>query len=192
MPGDREKKEKTMIYIHLAEGFEEMEAVVPADVLRRAGLDVKLVSVTGNRKVTGAHGIALEADLLFEEADYGACRMIVLPGGMPGMANLESHGGLQKQLEAFVREGKYAAAICAAPMIFARRGYLKGKKAVIYPGMEEHLTAGGAEPSKDAAVREGNLVTGRGPGAAFDFALKLAEVLKGKEAVRELEKELAR
>ena len=122
-----------MIFIHLAEGFEEIEAITAADVLRRAGLDTRLVSVTGNRAVTGTHGIVLEADMLFEEADYSECNMIVLPGGLPGAYNLRDHQGLEKKIKEFASEGKGIAAICAAPLVLGAHGILEGKKATIYP-----------------------------------------------------------
>ena len=106
-----------MIAIHLAEGFEEIEALTVADVLRRAGKDAQLVSVSGNLMVTGAHGITVKADCLFEDADYAACEMLVLPGGMPGTKHLGEHQGLCRLLREFANDRKYIAAICAAPMV---------------------------------------------------------------------------
>ena len=169
----------TMIYVHLAEGFEEVEALTVVDVLRRAEADVKTVSVTGSRMVTGTHGITVEADLLFEDADYDKCEMIVLPGGLPGSTNLQAHEGLTANIRAFASAGKKLAAICAAPMVFGSCGILDGKKATIYPGMEEYLT--GAEPTGEAATVDGNIITGQGPALAMEFALAIAENVKGKE-----------
>ncbi len=169
-----------MIYVHLAEGFEEVEALTAVDVLRRAELDVKTVSVTGSRKVTGTHGVPVEADILFEEADYDKCDMIVLPGGMPGSSNLEAHEGLAAHIKAFAKNGKKLAAICAAPMVFGTCGILDGKNATIYPGMESFLK--GAKPTGEAATVDGNIITGQGPALAMEFALTLVENIKGKEA----------
>lgn len=168
-----------MIYVHLAEGFEEVEALTAVDILRRAEIDVKTVSVTGSRMVTGTHGIPVEADLLFEDADYDRCEMIVLPGGLPGSTNLQAHEGLTANIRAFASAGKKLAAICAAPMVFGSCGILNGRKATIYPGMEEYLT--GAEPAGEAVTVDGNIITGQGPALAMEFALAIAENVKGKE-----------
>ena len=108
-----------MVFIHLAEGYEEVEALTCVDVLRRAGVDAKMVSVTGSLLVKGAHGINIEADLLFEDADYDACEMIVLPGGLPGATNLRDHAGLTARIKEFAKAGKPLAAICAAPLALA-------------------------------------------------------------------------
>ncbi len=168
-----------MIYVHLAEGFEEVEALTAVDVLRRAECDAKLVSVTGSMVVTGTHGIPVQADLLFEDADYENCEMIVLPGGLPGATNLLEHKGLKAQIEAFAAAGKWLAAICAAPMVLGAHGVLRGKKATIYPEMEEHLI--GAEPTGETVTVDGNVITGQGPALAMEFALQLLEALKGRE-----------
>lgn len=126
-----------MILIHLARGFEETEAITVIDVLRRADLDAHFVSLGVFRQVIGAHGIMIEADYRYEEVDYGCCDMIVLPGGLEGAKALSVHKGVRKQLLTFAREGKGLAAICAAPMILGELGILEGKRATIYPGMEE-------------------------------------------------------
>ncbi len=173
-----------MVFIHLAEGFEEVEALTAVDVLRRAGVDAKTVSVTGNKMVTGTHGIPVEADLLFEEADYGSCEMIVLPGGLPGATNLGSHAGLTDQIKAFAAAGKKVAAICAAPMVLSQCGILEGKEATIYPGMEEELA--GAKATGANVTVCGNIITGKGPALAMEFALALTEALKGKEVREEV------
>ena len=152
------------VYVHLAEGFEEIEAVTIVDVLRRAEVDAETVSITGERVVKGAHGIPVTADLLFEEADYDNCEMIVLPGGMPGTTNLGAHKGLEEQLKKFEEKNRWLAAICAAPMIFGNLGLLKGKKAVIYPGMEEHLK--GAQVGEKPVEIDGKAMLCRLPSAA--------------------------
>ncbi len=177
-----------MIYVHLAEGFEEVEALTAVDVLRRAEIDVKTVSVTGSKTVAGTHGVNVEADILYEETDYEKCEMIVLPGGMPGSTNLEAHEGLAAHIKCFADNGKKLAAICAAPMVLGTCGILDGKKATIYPGMEECLK--GAEATGEVVTVDGNIITGQGPALAMEFALTLVEVLKGKEAADEVAADL--
>ena len=171
-----------MVYVHLATGFEEIEALTIVDVLRRGGVNAKMVSVTGDKMVTGTHEIPVYADLLFEEADYDSCDMIVLPGGMPGAANLGAHNGLTDQIKAFAKAGdagKKVAAICAAPLVLADCGILKGLDATIYPGMERQLLD--ANPNGANVTISGNIITGKGPALAMEFALALVEVLKGAE-----------
>ncbi len=173
-----------MVFIHLAEGYEEVEALTCVDVLRRAGVEAKTVSVTGNLLVRGAHGINIEADILFEDADYDACEMIVLPGGLPGATNLRDHAGLTEQVKAFAKAGKPLAAICAAPLALAAHGALEGKEATIYPGMESNLA--GANPTGGTVTVDGNVITGMGPALAMEFALALVEFLKGEETKKEV------
>lgn len=173
-----------MVYIHLAEGFEEVEALTVVDVLRRAGVDAQTVSMTGSKTVCGTHGIKVEADQLFEEADYEACEMIVLPGGLPGATNLRDHAGLTEQIRSFAKAGRNLAAICAAPLVFGTCGILDGKQATIYPGMEAELT--GAEPTGQHVTVCGNIITGMGPALAMEFALALVEHLKGADVRAEV------
>ncbi len=168
-----------MIYVHLAEGFEEIEAVTIVDVMRRADIPVKIVSITGEKIVKGAHNISVSVDILFEEADYGKSDMIVLPGGMPGTLNLGQHEGLTRQLRIFAEEGKWLAAICAAPSVLAKLSLLKGKKATSYPGFKDQMI--GAEYTEDRVIQDGNIITSRGPGTSIEFSLKLVEVLKGSQ-----------
>lgn len=168
-----------MVYVHLANGFEEVEALTVIDLLRRAGVEVKSVSITGEKKVMGTHGIPVEADILYEEADYEACEMIVLPGGLPGADYLGEHEGLVKHIRCFAENDKYLAAICAAPQVFGAQGVVEGKKATIYPGMEKCLN--GALPQAEIVVQDGKVITSMGPATAMPFALKLIEALKGKE-----------
>lgn len=127
------------IYVFLAEGFEEVEALTPVDVLRRAGLPVKTVSVTGVLTVNGAHGVPVVADMVFEEVKEGDAEMIVLPGGLPGATNLDAHEGLGKLIMTFAEAGRPLSAICAAPLVYGKRGLLKGKKVTCYPGFEKYL-----------------------------------------------------
>lgn len=161
------------IAVHLADGFEEIEAISIIDVLRRADLEVVSVSVTGKLEVNGAHQIKVLADKLFESVDYKDIYMIVLPGGMPGASNLNMHEGLKAQIVRFNDENKPLAAICAAPLVFGNLGLLNGKQAVCYPGFEKYLK--GSEVLSIPVVESGNFITGRGPGVAIAFALKIVE-----------------
>lgn len=172
------------IYVHLAEGFEEIEAVSIIDVLRRAGLKVITVSVINNRIVKGSHNIEIKADLLFEEVDYSLGEMIILPGGMPGAKNLNDHEGLKSKIIEYEKNGKYLAAICAAPIVFGNLGILKDKRAVCYPGYEAHLP--GAIVTCTPYMVDGKIITGRGVGAALQFALEIVRILKGEEQVLQL------
>ena len=175
-----------MIYVHLAEGFEEIEALTAVDVLRRASIDVQTVSVTGNRVVTGTHGVPVTADILYEDAEYEDCEMIVLPGGMPGAANLQAHEGLLTHIKCFAENGKKLAAICAAPTALAAFGVLGGKKATVYPGMDADLTAAGASYTGLPITIDGNIITGEALGAAIPFALALARTLAGADAANKV------
>ncbi|MDP3433266.1 MAG: DJ-1/PfpI family protein [Bacteroidota bacterium] len=170
---------KKKIAVHLADGFEEIEAISIIDVLRRADLEVVVTSVTGKLEVTGAHQLKVLADKLFEEVNYNDLSMIVLPGGMPGAANLDAHEGLRAQIVKFNNENKPLAAICAAPLVYGNLGVLKGKQAVCYPGFEKYLK--GAEVLNSPVAESDNVITGRGPGAAIQFALKLVEKLVSAE-----------
>lgn len=173
-----------MVYILLGTGFEESEALVTADVLRRADIPVALAGIGGST-VTGSHGITVQADVPVESVVLKEGDMVVLPGGMGGVASIEG----SEAAMALVREAAlecWLAAICAAPTLLARAGLLsEGVRCVCYPGMERELSAAGAAPEMDrSVVVEGKLVTGRGPGSAFDFGLTLVEVLAGADAAR--------
>lgn len=174
----------TKIAVHLAEGFEEIEAISIIDVLRRAEFDVEVVSMNKSKEVNGAHEITVKADILFEDLDYDNIDMIVLPGGMPGAANLKAHIGLREQILNFNDTKKPLAAICAAPMVFGNLGLLKEKKATCYPGFEEELH--GAIITGEAVEEAENIITGKGAGVAINFALKIVEKFKGKEVADEL------
>ncbi len=172
------------VYIFLAEGFEEMEAVTPLDLLRRVGINAKFVSVGEALQVKGAHNILYTADLLFDEAAATMADGIVLPGGMPGTLNLLAHHGLCSLIHIYHTAQKPICAICAAPLILGELKLLAGKTATIYPGMEDKLI--GATPSKNEVCVDGNIITSRGPGTAIPFSLKLAEIFAGKEAAEKL------
>ena len=167
------------IFLFLAEGFEETEAVATIDILRRGGLEVITVSVTGRNAVTGAHGIPVVADQLFDETGFSEGDMLVLPGGNPGTEHLGEHAGLKTLLLRYNNEGKRIAAICAAPSILGELKLLDGKQAVVYPGCEKSLK--GATIMDASVVKDGTIITAKGPGSAFDFGLAIVTELKGEE-----------
>jgi len=166
------------VFIFLADGFEEVEAIAAIDILRRAEIEVTTVSVSDKNSVRGAHNITVLADSLFTETDFSKNNLLYLPGGMPGTKNLEAHEGLKKLLMQQAGAQKPIAAICAAPSILGKLGLLKGEEAICYPGYENQLT--GAVLSKDKIVKSGIYSTAQGAGVAIEFALKLVEELKGK------------
>lgn len=176
------------IAIFFGTGYEEIEALTVVDMCRRAGIEISMVSITGESKVTGSHGITVEMDLRFEEVDFAALDMIVLPGGMPGTRNLEAHQGLMEQVDAFCRDGRYVAAICAAPSIFGHRGIVNGRKACCYPGFEEELA--GAEVCYENVCVSDHVITSRGMGCAIDFSLAIISVLCGRETAEEKAKSI--
>ncbi len=172
------------IAVHLADGFEEIEAVNIIDVLRRAELKVNIISVTDNLEVKGSHGIKSIADQLFSQVNYENIDMIILPGGMPGSANLNEHLGLREQILNFNENKKLLGAICAAPLVFGNLGILKNKKATCYPGFENQLH--GAIVTNENIEVADNIITGKGAGVAITFALKIAEIFKGKTLAEKL------
>jgi protein deglycase len=174
----------TTIFVFLAEGFEEIEAITPIDIWRRAGYDVKTISITTNKAVTGAHQITVYSDYLYGEADYNQGDMIFLPGGMPGTLNLDAHAELKELITEFSTKGKYIAAICAAPIVLGHAKLLLGKKATCYPGYEKELI--GSEVTSRNFECDGNIITGKGAGVALEFALRVVELLSGKEAAMNL------
>lgn len=161
-----------MIYLFLADGFEEIEALATLDVLRRCGLDVTTVSINPTLQATGAHGVAVTADATFDSANYQEAQAIVLPGGMPGARNLLDHSGLRKVLLAQNARQGVVAAICAAPMVLGQNDLLNGRKATCYPGFEGMLT--GATVESKLVVEDGHIITGRGPAAAIPFGCAIA------------------
>lgn len=172
------------IAVFFGTGYEEIEALTVVDILRRAGETVEMVSITEERTVAGSHGIAVGMDTIISEVDFDSVDVLVLPGGMPGTKNLEACGVLMEQVDDFVKEGKTVAAICAAPSILGHRGHLQDRKACSYPSFESHLE--GAEVLQTPAVVDGNIITGRGMGAAISFGLAILEKLQGKEAASNL------
>jgi len=166
--------------IFFATGYEEIEALTVVDILRRAGEEITMVSVTDERSVTSSHGVEVTMDKVLSEVNFDETDVIVLPGGMPGTKNLEACAALMEQVDAFVQAGKTVAGVCAAPSILGHRGHLNGKKACSFPDMESQLE--GAEVLREPAVIDGNIITGRGMGAAIPFGLAILEKLQGKEA----------
>jgi len=166
------------VFIFLADGFEELEAIAPVDIFRRAGFEVTTISVTGEKTVRGAHNLSVVADNLFQEVDFSENDLLYLPGGMPGTRNLDAHEGLKKLLLKQSFENKEIAAICAAPSILGKLGLLKGKEAICFPGFEDQLL--GAMVSNEKIVKSGTISTAKGAGVAVQFALKLVENLEGK------------
>ena len=173
-----------MVYILLATGFEEAEALIPADLLRRAGIDTALAALEGEF-VEGGHGITVKADLPLEAVKPEQGDMIVLPGGALGYRNLGASPAVEELVKTAAADGLWVAAICAAPTLLGRWGLLEGKKAMCYPGMEGQLT-GAWVPAEIPVIRDGNIITSRGAGTAFDFGLKLVEVLAGSEKAAEV------
>ncbi len=167
------------VALFLANGFEEIEALGTVDVLRRAEIPVQTVSISDELKVTGAHNVTVFADKLFTDVNFSAVDVLILPGGMPGSKNLNEHQGVKELIKTFVSEKKYVAAICAAPMVLGELGLLKGKNATCYPGFESQLI--GANITGENVTVDGTIITGKGPGFMFDFALQIVEVVAGKE-----------
>jgi 4-methyl-5(b-hydroxyethyl)-thiazole monophosphate biosynthesis len=167
-----------MIYMFLADGFEEIEALCPLDLMRRAGLEVTTVGI-GGTFVIGAHGITVTADISEENFTGKDTEMIFLPGGMPGTLNLAASDTVIGAIKKAHENGVYIAAICAAPSILGDMGLLDGKRAVCYPGFEDKLKA--AVISKDRVVKDENIITAAGMGVAVDFGLLLVKTLCGEE-----------
>jgi 4-methyl-5(b-hydroxyethyl)-thiazole monophosphate biosynthesis len=176
------------VFVFLASGFEEIEAISIIDTLRRAKVETIVVTIPQEEDVfwvEGAHGISIAGDSLFDETDFSNGDMLILPGGMPGTNNLNAHEGLKELIEEYNNQNKYVAAICAAPLILGEMGLLKGKKAVCYPGYEDQLI--GAEiVENEHVVVDGKIITSKGPGTAIEFALKLVEILVDKNTAEQL------
>lgn len=172
------------VCVFFATGFEEIEALTVVDLLRRAGIDTQMVSVSGERQVTSSHQVTVCMDKLLEEVDFGSVDMLILPGGLPGAANLEQCAPLMEQVDAFCREGRAVGAICAAPRILGKRGLLKGKRACCFPEFESWLE--GAEVTRRPVETAGNIITARGMGCAVDFGLAIVEHFLGAGAAQEL------
>ena len=175
------------VYEFLANGFEEIEALAPVDILRRGGIDIKTVSITGSQYAESSHGITIKAALTFEEAgSFGDADLLMLPGGMPGAANLKEHQGVREAMLQQFNSGKLVSAICAAPMVLGSLGIVKGKKATCYPGFQQYLTD--ATYTAQLVEHDGNVITGEGPAATFPYAYHILSCFIGEEKTREIEK----
>lgn len=168
-----------MIYVFLAEGFEEVEALATVDVLRRAGLDVRTVGVSGST-VSGSHAIPVVCDVVIDDIQPdGSIEAVVLPGGMPGTLNLENNDKVNSFIDYAYAEGKYVCAICAAPSILGKKGMLNGKEAICFPGFEEYLY--GAKLSNKSVCVDGRIITAKACGVALKFGKVIAEQFIGTE-----------
>lgn len=182
------ERKYSMVYVFLANGFEELEALSPIDVLRRAGVETVTVGV-GGKNITAAHGVKFTTDIAEDEIKLGDnLEMIVLPGGMPGTNNLEASANVQAAIDYCSANDRYVAAICAAPKILGAKGLLNGRKAICFPGFEGDLK--GAQISAEPVVQDGRFVTAKGAGVALEFALKLAALLTSDEKAAALGKSL--
>jgi len=176
---------KNIVYVLLAEGFEEVETFAPVDLLRRAGVSVQTVSIDETVVVRGARGIEAVADIPLSELNYGEMAMLVLPGGYPGYENLGKSEAVRALILRAVADGKKIAAICGAPSVLGDLGVLKGERATCYPGMENTL---GCEAVEAPVVKSGQFITSRGVGTALDFALALVAELSSAEKAAEIRK----
>ena len=175
------------VYVFLADGFEDVEALIPIDVLRRGGVDVTTVSISDFPLVQSAHGVNVEADIMFEQGDFTDADLLSLPGGMPGASNLFAHKGVCKAIVNQHMAGKKVAAICASPaVVLAPLGILDGKKATCYPGFESVLAENNATYTGDLVTVDGNVTTGEGPAAAFPFAYELLSQLVNKQTADQI------
>ena len=173
-----------MVYCFLADGFEELEAIAPIDMLKRAGVEVITVGVTG-KNVTGSHNITLVADITADEVAFSdSVEAIILPGGMPGTLNLENNDTVQRMIDFAASKEKLICAICAAPSILGHKGLLEGKKATAFPGFEKDLS--GAKPADSYVCRDGNIITARGAGVAVKFGLEIVSALVSAEKSAEI------
>ena len=173
-----------MVYLFLANGFEEIEALTPLDMLRRAGIEVTSVSINKDNTVTGAHGIKVIADKVIDNIPITDIDMVILPGGLPGADNLRLDSRVNAFIDEAINLNKFVCAICAAPRILGEKGLLKGKNAVCYPGFEQYLD--GANVVDAGCVRDGNIITSKGMGKATEFSLSLIEALKDKDTAEKI------
>ena len=176
-----------MVYMLLGTGFEETEAIAPLDLLRRAGVEVATVGING-KIVYGSHGIGIEADLELNQMNLTDLEMIILPGGLGGVASIKASENAMEAVRFAWKSGKYVAAICAGPTILASLGITDGKHATCYPGCEEQM--GNTIMEDAAAVTDGKIITGTSAGCAIPFGLQLIAALKGQEAADTIAKQI--
>ena len=172
------------VYEFLANGTEEIEALITVDILRRGGVDIKMVSTSGSECIESSHGVVIKCDQKIEDSDFSDADMLLLPGGLPGSTNLLAHEGVRKTISEHYAAGKKVGAICAAPMVLGDLGILKGKKATCYPGCEKDMI--GAEYTHELYTIDGNVITGEGPAATFPYAYAILEMLTNKETADKL------
>ena len=176
-----------MVYVMLADGFEEIEAIEPVDILRRGNVETRTVSITDKKEVTGAHSITVTADMTIDEVEPEKMDMLILPGG-GGHTLLDASNEVHALINYAIVNGKYIAAICASPSIIGKKQILSGKKATCYPGFEKYCY--GADMVSDKAVKDGLIITGKGPGAAAEFGFLVLSVLKGESIAESLRDEM--
>ncbi|MCM1308025.1 MAG: DJ-1/PfpI family protein [Butyrivibrio sp.] len=176
------------LYAFLADGFETVEALGVVDIMRRGGVEVCTVSVSDRLEVVTSHNVTVLADKLFDECDFADADVVFLPGGMPGTKRLEAHEGLCRLIDRAFADGKYIAAICAAPSILGHRGILKGKRATCFPGFEKELE--GADVTGEGFCADGKIITGKGMGKTVDFALAILEALTGRDNAEEIKSKI--
>jgi 4-methyl-5(b-hydroxyethyl)-thiazole monophosphate biosynthesis len=176
------------VYEFLANGFEEIEGLAPIDILRRGGVEVITVSVTGDLMVETSHGITVMADALLEETDLSDADMLLLPGGMPGSKNLNAHEGVRAAVMAQAAKGGRIGAICAAPMVLGSLGLLQGKRATCSPGFEVYMD--GADYTAELFTVDGNIITGEGPAATLPYAYRILSFFIPEEDVRTLQRKM--
>ena len=164
-----------MVYVFLAEGFEDIEALAPVDILRRAGVDTRLVSISPDNIVTSAHGVRFVTDSVISDVDFSDAELLFLPGGLPGATNLDACSVLREALVKHYKAGKLIAAICAAPLVLGHLGLLDGVQATCYPGFESEL--GDARYTASLVERDAQFITGKGPGAAMELGYTMLEAL---------------
>lgn len=173
-----------MVYVLLGEGFEESEAIVPVDLLRRAGVEVSLAALKG-KTVTSSHGVKVEADCKLKDVDEGKLEMVVIPGGLGGVDAILGDQSALGFIQRAADRGAYVCAICAGPTVLAHLGIADRRKAVCYPGMEEQMGSAVVQQGQ-RVVADGHMITGEAAGSSFEFGLKLVEVLKGKETAQKV------
>ncbi len=173
-----------MVYLFLADGFEEIEALTPLDMLRRAKIEVTSVSINKDTTVTGTHGIKIIADKTITDVAPDDIDAVILPGGLPGADNLRLNEKVNEFIDVAVKQDKFVCAICAAPRILGEKGLLKNKKAICYPGFEQYLI--GAEVVDNGCVCDGKIITAKGMGKAVDFSCTIIEALKDKQTAENI------
>ena len=176
------------VVVFIADGTEEVECLTIVDLLRRAGIETRLVSISGSRNIVSSHAVEIAADGIFGEEDFDGADMLFIPGGMPGTKNMLAHDGLKSLIQRFDEEGRRLAAVCAGPSVLGQAGALKGKRATCFPGFEDKLDCG--EYTGEGVTTDSNVTTGRGLGVTVDEGLELIRLLKGAEAAEDIKRRI--